>query len=432
MRRRTTWRPISGNGCHRRRCRRSCSWPCWGVLGALLSRHKLVTPGERLLILFFLVLGGDNKRFLFELSLVLFRPVGAMIGAGLEGLARHHPRLAGRGGWRIGLLPLLATAVAFQPPWTWKNQRSTDYPVMQQRFPHVAMSVLRPVLDDGNTLKVWNAYGWGGWLGWAGQGRLQVYIDGRTPTVFSEELMLQGNLARRRPAMLRELLQQWHVDAVVLRRLGPLPIPLWDARWRLVAYDQGSVAYLRADLAERFGLQGIPLDPFRPRLRVPVDTLPRAIAAVRRLLQRDAFNPLAWRHLAELLSRLPDADTPQTAEQISHALEQAMAQDPDQAEARLRLASWREWLGMKPARVAQLLLPWALQTDGRNLVGYEVRIAEQLLKLDRFREALGVLTPTDWRRLQQLNEQADVWMIRWQAYVRLAGAGCRARGAGTL
>lgn len=395
-----------------------------GVLGILLLRRQLLAPGELLLIIFFLIMGAGNKRFLFELVLVLFRPVGAIIGLGLEALSQRYPRFAGNHGWRVGLVPMLATALAFHPPWTWKTLHADDYPVMMSRFPHVAMAVLRPVLDDGNTLKVWNAYGWGGWLGWAGDGRLKVYIDGRTPTVFSEELMLQGNLARRRPGMLRSLLQQWGVQAVVMRRLGPLPISLRDPEWRLVAYDAGSVTYLRQDLVEYYGLQGIPYDPFRPDLHVRPAELPSAIAALRGLLQRDAYNPLAWQHLAELLSRRPDREAPEVREQVADALQRAIAQDPEQVMPRLRLAQWLQRAGKEPAKALNPLLPWVLETSARNLAGYEVEIAELLLALDRPQEALAVLLPDDWRTLQHLNEQATVWMIRWQAYGRL---GDRAR-----
>ena len=394
-----------------------------GAAALLWFRRSLIRPGEVLLIAFFLVMAVGNKRFLFELVLLLFRPTGLLIGMGLEALASRYPRLAGRRGWRAGLAPLLLTAFTFHPPWSWKGVVAADFPVMTWRFPHVAMAVLRPVLAEVEELKAWNSYGWGGWLGWASRGRIKIYIDGRMPTVFTEGVMLQADVARHRPAMLRELLGYWKVDAVITRRYGPLPIPPWDPEWRLVAYDADLVTYLRRDLAERFGLRAIPFDPFQPVLQVGPEQLFTATAAVRELLRRDPENPLAWQHLAELLARRPDRDAAEVAGEISRALLRSIRQDPDRLMPRLRLAQWRARRHEDAASVLAPLLPWALEAGQRDITGHEVKIAQLLLDQGRPREALAMLKPAGPFAQQRLNEQPETWMIRWEAYERLGDAG---------
>ncbi len=378
--------------------------------------RRLLTPAELLLAAVFLVLAGSNKRFLFELALVLIRPLTALIGRALSGLGTRRPALFGRNGWRAGVLLLGALIALFPPPWAWQRLRAADYPVMQRHYPHLAWAVLRPVVETEGPLRVWNAYGWGGWLGWISHGGLRIAIDGRTPTLFDEELMMQGHLARHRPAMLHTLLAQWQVDAVVLRRQSPLPIGPRDPDWWLVAYDNVSATWLRADIAARHGLHDLGFDPFRPLLRLPPEARNEAITLLRRLLAAEAGNTLAWTHLAELLMQggAEDAD-----HEIETALAHAIEQDPEAARPRLRLAQWRRRQYRPADDWLTPLLPWALRARGRDLTGFETALARLLLAGGRAAEALELLRSDDWQRMQTLNRDPEVWMLRARAHRRL-------------
>ncbi|WP_043106789.1 hypothetical protein [endosymbiont of unidentified scaly snail isolate Monju] len=81
---------------------------------ALVLRRGLLAPGEVLLIGLFLVLAGSNKRFLFELSLLILRPAGSLLGLGLARLGTRHPGF-GRQGWIAGLGLLLPLVLLFPP-----------------------------------------------------------------------------------------------------------------------------------------------------------------------------------------------------------------------------------------------------------------------------------------------------------------------------
>ncbi|RMG34432.1 MAG: hypothetical protein D6720_09485 [Gammaproteobacteria bacterium] len=384
----------------------------------LLLRRRLLTPGEFVLIAVFLLLASSNKRFLFELGLVLVRPAGVLIGQGLEKLGASHPQAAGRHGWRIGVLALVAVLLAYAPPWWWIEHRWQDYPVLRSQYPHVSLAVLRPLLDRERPLRVWNTYGWGGWLGWAGQGGLKIYIDGRTPTVFTEELMLHASLSKYRPRMLRSLLDAWKVDAVVLRRTPRPPLSPQDPQWRLVAYGDDELAYLRADLVKAHGVTVIPYDPYLPIERLDPARQAAAERALRQLLRRDPLNPLGWRHLAELLALRADAAAPAVIDQMGLALRHSLAQDPDQSLTRVRLAQWLRKTGAGQERIAEVLLPWVLEAGPTLLAGQEVSIALELMEIRYYDEALAVLKPKDPRRQQRLNADPEVWALRARIHAR--------------
>ena len=195
------------------------------IAAGALMRRDVLTPAELLLIGVFLIIGGGSKRFLYELGLLLIRPSAVLLGLLFARLVNRH----GSGGvywqWLYGALFITLLTAIYWPPFVWSKWHAADYPVMKGQFPQVAMAVLQPVLKGEPELRVWNEYGWGGYLEWQGRGRLKVYIDGRMPTVFTEEMMLNEKLARTHPQMLRALLSHWKVDAVVLRREAFLPIP---------------------------------------------------------------------------------------------------------------------------------------------------------------------------------------------------------------
>ncbi len=388
-----------------------------GIAASLWLRRPVLAPAELFLVLVFLLIGGDSKRFLYELGLVLIRP-GALL---LDALLR---RVAGQGRVRGGLfalLVLLALVGIYRPPLALHSLRLADYPVQTRLYPGVAMPLLRPLLGGDRPLRVWNAYGWGGYLGWQGRGRLLIYIDGRTPTVFTEEMLLQASLARHRPRLLRRLLKRYAVDALVLRIGGGLPFPPGDADWVLVGFDSVSLVYLRGDLARARGLAPIRFDPLRPRPVLPPAEAAGQVEALRTLLGRYPDNALAWRRLAQLLENWPGE--PDLIRERREAWRRALALDPGDVQAGVGLAGMLLDEGDKvtAGRVLESVLTAA---RGPDLTAQAVRLAGLLLALDRPRRALQVLSPDDSRAHQALDRDPRVWRLRARALDQL---GDRAR-----
>jgi hypothetical protein len=392
------------------------------AVGAIFRRGVL-TPAELLLILLFLVIGGGSKRFLYELGLLLIRPTAVLIDVLLSRLPAIRRSEGGWSAWLYGLPLLLSLVAMYRPPFAWSTGlRAADYPVLERLYPHVAMALLRPVLAGERELRVWNTYAWGGYLGWEGKGRLKIYIDGRTPTVFTEEMMLTGKLAQERPRLLRAQLRRWDVGAVVLRRGPFLPIRPGDPDWPLVGFDNLSVVYLRADLARRYGAVPIDFDPYREWPSVAPRGVDRTVSALRGLLAHDADNDLAWLRLGQLLGYMQPHGDADTRKEAMRALQRAIKLNPDSAAARLGLARLRQTAGETAQRVAQPLLELLREKGGTGFVGREAEAASLLLETGHPELAATVMSPDDWRRHQRLDQDFNIWLLRLAAYTKSGDA----------
>lgn len=388
------------------------------AIGALLRRH-LLTPAELLLITLFLIIGTGSRRFLYELALLLIRPASVLLGELLSHLTGRHRSGQAYWQWLYGMLLIGLLVPGTGLPAAWNKLHITDYPIMQRQFPRLAMAVLQPVLAGETQLRVWNDYGWGGYLEWQSQGRLQIYIDGRTPTVFTEEMMLTEKLARTRPQMLRSQLKSWKADAVVLRRDLFLPIPPADAEWTLVGFDSTSVVYLRAALAQRYAVTGIGFDPFRTWPRVDALHAEQEIRNLHHLLKLDGDNGLAWLRLGQLLGYAWAGSDTTEHTQALEAIQHAIALNPEDGFARLGLAWLRGLAGNTKQQVAQPVLDM-LNTSGSNeFKGFETQTAALLLETGYPQQALQVLSPEDWLYHQQLDTNFNVWLLRQSAHTAL-------------
>jgi hypothetical protein len=386
-----------------------------GVLASLWLGRPLMRPAEAFLLLAFVLIGGESKRFLYELGLLLIRP-GALL---VDGLLR---RLAEAGRWRAGAfagLSLVALVLLYPPPLALRGLSLADYPVQTRLYPGVAMPLLRPLLR-ARPIRVWNAYGWGGYLAWRGHGRIRIYIDGRTPTVFSEEMLLQASLARHRPTLLRRLLRQYRVDALVLRIGGGPAFAPDDPEWALVGFDAASLVYLRQDLARQYGLARIRFDPLRPWPAVDDSAAAGQVEALRALLERYPDNALAWRRLAQLLSRWPN--DPDLAGEMRAAYRQALRLDPGDVQAAIGLARALRSRPRGREQIVQVIERLMARLDGRPPLGREVELAALLLDLGRARMAQRVLSPADSRRHQALDRDPRVWRLRERAATALGDA----------
>lgn len=404
-------------------------WPVIAaLLGATFLKMRIIRPAELFLIAFFLFYSLVSKRFLFELGLVLMRPSGVLAGLVLSRAGQQFPRLAGNNGWILGGLVLIGATIIYKLPLPLNILYAKDYPVAQRFYPHVAMSVLQPVLEGEQELRVWNAYGWGGYAGWRGNGHLKVYIDGRTPTVFTEQMLVKTNLSYSRPNFLRNMARVWKVGAILLHRSRFPPFLANDPAWRIAAYDKRSVLYLRSDLAQRYGIEPIGFDPFRPIRRVAIDTLPDYIRQLREMLAHDENNALAWLHLGEYLGQAwmihPDE---KGASRILAAMTRSIEEEPDQLQARVRMAMWLVYLGRPSSEIVQPLLPEIWKTPAALRSMYAIPLAKLFLKSGHPQEALQVLSYKSTRIQQKLDNNFLVWLMRLDAYIRLGDNAAAAR-----
>lgn len=382
-------------------------------------RRGVLTPAELLLIVLFLVLGNHSRRFQFELALLLIRPTAILLDMWVTWFVNRIGLTRVYWSWLYGLFLTALLIAVYPPPYPWDRMPTSDYPLQNRRFPHVAMAVLQPVLDQVSELKVLNDYGWGGYLGWQGKGKLKVYIDGRTPTVFSEEMMLSLILAQNKPQSLLDLARRWDVDAIVLKRGSRLPISLWSGAWRLVAFDSISVVYLRDDLARRYHISSLNFDPLQDWPQISPMQVNQAINHLSELVKLDADNDLAWQRLGQLLGYYRPQGGKTSPQLAMQALEYAIERNPGNITANITLSYLRQQAAEENEAVAQPLLELLDTTGETGLSGYEVEVASLLLKTGNFSQVIDVLSPRNWARHQQLDENFKVWLLRLAAHARL-------------
>ncbi|MHA1631895.1 MAG: tetratricopeptide repeat protein, partial [Candidatus Freyarchaeota archaeon] len=131
-----------------------------------------------------------------------------------------------------------------------------------RNYPEATVNFVKKHHIEG---KIFNTYGLGGFLIWHLWPRVPVFIDGRTPTVYDQDFFWLYSLAERKNEIWQKLVKEYDVDIVLVsddREIGYARLCNWldeDERWRLVAFDDKSVLYLRKDsfpeLTERWGFK---------------------------------------------------------------------------------------------------------------------------------------------------------------------------------
>ncbi len=114
--------------------------------------------------------------------------------------------------------------------------------------------------------KIFNTYGYGGYLIWHLWPDIPVFIDGRTPTVYDQDFFWLCGLAYRKQEIWEEVVKRYGIEMVLVqdeRDKGYFSLFYWldeDENWRLVAFDDNSNLYLKKGgrfdgLIERYGFR---------------------------------------------------------------------------------------------------------------------------------------------------------------------------------
>src|SRR5262249_22991930 len=107
---------------------------------------------------------------------------------------------------------------------------------------------------NGLSGKVFNEYGWGGYLDLRTGGRLAVFIDGRADTLFDEQTVRRYLEGFEMEPGWQDVIERSRADLILWPiQTGPplLPALVESGRWRLLHQDFVSVLLERADRPER-------------------------------------------------------------------------------------------------------------------------------------------------------------------------------------
>lgn len=393
--------------------------PLAGVLIAVVYRlqGRHFGYGELFLLGFFAFMAFDSQRFQFELALLAIRPMTLALRALSDTLSaqRQHAGPA----VTLTLAASLATQIPAPNPVS--PVRLAGFPIDSTSYPNATTRVLLNLAAHlDRPVRVLNHYGFGGYLEWAGQGRLQTFIDGRTPTVFPAIDIITMSIAGSDGHFTTRVIQRTSPDAVLLkRRLDFDDRALRRAGWHLAAFDFHSRLYLREPALSAVGLT--PLGDHTDILG-PADSETQRIAEIAQLKQLLGFYPdnfLALARLGILLAATPH-DPVATTEGIT-MLRRAWQLEPGQVQIGLYLADvlLRQQGSVETRRelfqVLEDIRRYAPPEDPTD----QLWAAQMYLQAGYPEVTLALLDPDDTTQRLKLDGGAEVWITRGHAYAWL-------------
>ena len=230
-------------------------------------------------------------------------------------LARAGEHLASRGGgerrtWleRVGVfacLLVLSASIVDQAVFT--PRHPFGFGVRKDYFPEGAVAFLARHGIEG---RIFNSYGFGGYLIWHRWPANQVLIDGRYDTILFDEALLEAyRRAHQSAEALARITAAYDIQILVLDAEPVFQIPFLRAHpdWARVYWDPIAEVFLRrggryADLIEHheYRLTRAANDTtYLVGYRRDPDTWGRAVAELRRAVQDNPENSMAWLGLAQ-------------------------------------------------------------------------------------------------------------------------------------
>lgn len=132
-----------------------------------------------------------------------------------------------------------------------------------RHYPEATVAFLKEHHVKG---RIFNSYGLGGYLIWYVYPDIPVFIDGRTPTIYSQDFFWLYSMAERKKEVWQKVVERYGVEIVLVREdreRGYPSLCYWldeDADWRVVAFDDTSTLYMRKgtafdELIEQYGFR---------------------------------------------------------------------------------------------------------------------------------------------------------------------------------
>lgn len=380
---------------------------------------KRISVAELFLIGVFLYLALGSKRFFFELGIVLIRPTVI----GMQLLLQNAHRQYALGVTAVLLLSfVLMTFVARSDAYAFNRYASVDYPVRLDQLPHASVGMLGEIADSADReIRVWNAYGYGGYITWRGQGKVKIFIDGRTPTVHPEENLFLNIASYTEPVLLDHLADAHDADAILLPSYLKLVKPVDDSVWALVAFDRASTLYVKRELLASIvtGITPLDFDPFSKSAAALAENNSVRKSALENLLQIDERNALAWYHLGVLQAAIGSAVERESLDDAVSSLKKALFWDPNYGIAAIKLAQIEQLLGVSAHDISSSLAPLVDRPRHFRIVDDQYWVAAIFLEAGLPHKALKALSPKQSMSRQVLDKDMDVWLVRATAHAMM-------------
>jgi tetratricopeptide (TPR) repeat protein len=377
-----------------------------GVFG-LIRHWRRLSWGEMFLMAFFAYMASKNVRFLFELTLVSIRPAVELLSDGWQALAAQ--RL-----WQRRLFAVVGLAGVFivaEVPECLSSRRTSLFPVALSKYP-VATAVMANAASErlGRPIRVFNGYGFGGYLEWTGDGKIATFIDGRTPTIYPQARLMEHMLGFAKAGIIEELDRKYGFDGLVLNRRTTRNKDLDRKEWQLVGFDEATSFYLKAHIAKLMGWKAITFDPSKLDMPDDTDELASRIKELRSVLQWDDSNFLAHVQLGlALLKQAEIADSDRVAGIAE--LEKAVAERPYHVVVNFLLGR-ALWEAGEDKEAAMKYFRVALANHGGKLQPRRLaELADIYLAARQPEKALEVLGNSQ-TRARALDSNYTTWLTR--------------------
>ena len=161
--------------------------------------------------------------------------------------------------------------------------------VKKGKFPEGVSSFIKKVGVSG---RMFNPYGYGGYLIWELFPSVKTFIDGRTPTIYSSDDFYFYRIALKNPRVFERLVDRYHISLALLKRKYKLAqYLLKNDGWDLVAFDHVSMLFVKKDIENRtlkkYSLGNFDIDVSS----IMISKLNNAEVLYRKLLELDKIYP---------------------------------------------------------------------------------------------------------------------------------------------
>jgi tetratricopeptide (TPR) repeat protein len=231
---------------------------------------------------------------------------------------------------RIGVIACLLVLTASVADQAFLTRRfPMGFGVAPAFFPEQAATFLERHHLDG---RVFNTYKFGAYLMWRRWPANQVFIDGRYDAIlFDEALLEEYFLAHRDPAALDRIAEKYRVELLVLdadpeRRIAYLSRP---SSWARVYWDPVAEVFVRRTerhaafiAAHEYALTRSEEDlTYLAAYRADRETWNRALVELRRAVQDNPRNELAWQALAQEYGAAGAPASERRLDALNHAID---------------------------------------------------------------------------------------------------------------
>jgi tetratricopeptide (TPR) repeat protein len=227
-----------------------------GILSFLVSRENLTRVGNMVVFALFSYMAFTHIRFSGAFAI-------ATVSIIVYNFSQFRWQVRG---WRWArVLPILIIIIfSFNDVITLQREERLGFGVWKN-YPKATVDFLKKHDVNG---RIFNTYGYGGYIIWHLWPAVPVFIDGRTPTIYDQDFFWLYALTERKKELWKQVAERYGIDIVLVRderEKGYAVLFNWldeDEDWRLMAFDDVSNLYMRKgkkfdNLIEQYGFRYI-------------------------------------------------------------------------------------------------------------------------------------------------------------------------------